>query len=253
MDMSSFSLENKLAVVTGGRRGLGQGIAVALAKAGADIISIQTKADCSETRELVEQFGRKCYSYQCDLGKLDNAEPLAAELERIYGPVDILVNNAGIQRRHFCEEFPIEDWDLVLQVHLRATFLLCQAFGKRMINRGEGKIINMASLLSFSGGYTVPAYAAAKGAIAQLTKALANEWASKNINVNAVAPGYMVTDLNTALINDELRNRQILERIPAQRYGNPGEIGGAVVFLASEAASYVHGSILVVDGGWMAR
>lgn len=253
MDLSNFSLAGKLAVVTGGRRGLGQGIAVALARAGADVVSIQTKPECDETKRRIEAYGQKCYPYQLDLATIDTAEPIAADIEEKYGPVDILVNNAGIQRRHPSTEFPIEDWDVMLQVHLRATFLLCQAFGKRMIARGGGKIINTSSLLAYSGGYTVPAYAAAKGGISQLTKALANEWASKNVNVNAIAPGYFDTDMNTALVNDPVRNGQILDRIPAKRYGRPDEIGGMVVFLASDAASYVHGSVMLVDGGWMAR
>jgi len=250
MDLSNFSLEGKLALVTGGSRGLGQAMAVALARAGADIISIQRKNECAETKRRVEAWGRKCYPYGLDLATLNSAEELAETLENTYGPVDILVNNAGIQRRHPCTEFPIEDWDLMLQVHLRATFLMCQAFGKRMI---AGKIINVASLLAFSGGYTIPAYAAAKGGIAQLTKALANEWAEKNVNVNAIAPGYFDTDMNTALQQNPVRNSQILDRIPAKRYGDPDEIGGMTVFLASPAASYVHGSVMIVDGGWMAR
>lgn len=253
MDLSNFSLEGKLALVTGGSRGLGQAMAVALARAGADIISIQRKNECAETKRRVEAWGRKCYPYGLDLATLNSVEELAETLENTYGPVDILVNNAGIQRRHPCTEFPIEDWDLMLQVHLRATFLMCQAFGKRMIARGGGKIINVASLLAFSGGYTIPAYAAAKGGIAQLTKALANEWAEKNVNVNAIAPGYFDTDMNTALQQNPVRNSQILDRIPAKRYGDPDEIGGMTVFLASPAASYVHGSVMIVDGGWMAR
>ena len=253
MDLSNFSLEGKLALVTGGSRGLGQAMAVALARAGADIISIPRKNECAETKRRVEAWGRKCYPYGLDLATLNSAEELAETLENTYGPVDILVNNAGIQRRHPCTEFPIEDWDLMLQVHLRATFLMCQAFGKRMIARGGGKIINVASLLAFSGGYTIPAYAAAKGGIAQLTKALANEWAEKNVNVNAIAPGYFDTDMNTALQQNPVRNSQILDRIPAKRYGDPDEIGGMTVFLASPAASYVHGSVMIVDGGWMAR
>ena len=253
MDLSNFSLAGKLTLVTGGSRGLGQAMAVALARAGADIISIQRKNECAETKRRVEAWGRKCYPYGLDLATLNSAEELAETLENTYGPVDILVNNAGIQRRHPCTEFPIEDWDLMLQVHLRATFLMCQAFGKRMIARGGGKIINVACLLAFSGGYTIPAYAAAKGGIAQLTKALANEWAEKNVNVNAIAPGYFDTDMNTALQQNPVRNSQILDRIPAKRYGDPDEIGGMTVFLASPAASYVHGSVMIVDGGWMAR
>lgn len=250
---SSFSLEGKLAVITGARRGVGQGIAVAFAKAGADVVSIHQAGECDETARLVGQYDRKCYGISCDLSTLNDAEPLAAEIESKYGPVGILVNNAGIQRRHPAAEFPVSDWDLVVQVHLRATFLLCQAFGRRMLTRGSGKIINMASLISFSGGVFIPAYAASKGGIAQLTKAFANEWASRGINVNAIATGYIDTEMNTALINDPVRNPQIMARIPAGRWGQSEDIGGPAVFLASSAADYVHGHILLVDGGWMSR
>lgn len=252
MTSSDFSLEGKLAVVTGGNRGLGQGMAIALAKAGADIVSIQRK-DASETAAKVEVFGRKCHAIACDLAELQSGEPIAAEIEETFGPVDILINNAGIQRRYPADQFPIGEWDLVMQVQLRSVFMLCQAFGSRMLERGSGKIINIASLLSFSGGFTVPAYAAAKGGIAQLTKALANEWASRGVNVNALAPGYMATEMNTALMNDSVRSAQIMDRIPAKRWGSPEDMGGTAVFLASEASRYIHGQIICVDGGWMAR
>lgn len=248
-----FDLSGKVAVVTGGNRGLGQGIATALARAGADIVSIQTGEDAPVTRKTVTSFGRCFSGYACDLSRLENAKPLVEQIENECGPVDILVNNAGVQRRHKAEEFPLSDWDFVLQVQLRSVFLTCQAFGERMLMHGHGKIINLASLLSFSGGITVPAYAAAKGGVAQLTKALANEWASRGINVNAIAPGYMDTDMNTALIADPIRNEQIMARIPAHRWGKPEDIGGPAVFLASSASDYVHGQILCVDGGWMAR
>lgn len=253
MNCNAFDLSGKLAVVTGGNRGVGQGIAEALARAGADIVSIQTKPECPETAKKIQALGRVCYPVQLDLLKLTDAEPIAREIESEYGPVHILINNAGIQRRHPAEQFPLCDWDDVLQVQLRSVFLLCQAFGRRMLERGQGKIINLASLLSFSGGLTVPAYAAAKGGVAQLTKALANEWASKGINVNAIAPGYIDTDMNTALKNDPVRYPQITTRIPAGRWGTPEDLGGPAVFLASSAADYVHGQILCVDGGWMAR
>jgi 2-dehydro-3-deoxy-D-gluconate 5-dehydrogenase len=253
MNLDSFSLEGKLAVITGARRGVGQGIAAALAKAGADIISIHKGSECTETTKIVEQFNKKCYGISCDLATLDDANPLVTEIENKYGPVSILINNAGIQRRHPAAEFPVSDWDLVLQIHLRATFLLCQAFGRRMLERGTGKIINIASLISFSGGMYIPAYAAAKGGIAQLTKGLANEWASRGVNVNAIAPGYIDTEMNTALINDPVRNPQILCRIPAGRWGKPEDLGGPAVFLASQASDYMHGHIMIVDGGWMAR
>ncbi|QWU13302.1 2-deoxy-D-gluconate 3-dehydrogenase [Paenibacillus sophorae] len=253
MDLSDFSLEGKLAVVTGGNRGLGQGMAIALAKAGADIVSVQRSGESPETLALVEALGRRCYAVACDLAELQTGEDLAANIEDQFGPVDILVNNAGIQRRHPAEQFPLEEWDLVMQVQLRSVFMLCQAFGKRMLERGSGKIINIASLLSFSGGLTVPAYAAAKGGVAQLTKALANEWSSRGVNVNAIAPGYMATEMNTALIGDSVRSGQIMDRIPAKRWGSPEDMGGTAVFLASEAARYIHGQIICVDGGWMAR
>ncbi|MBP2658967.1 MAG: 3-ketoacyl-ACP reductase [Firmicutes bacterium] len=253
MNMTEFSLKGKLAVVTGGNRGLGQGMAVMLAKAGADIVSLQRGDTCQETASQVEALGQKCYAISCDLSKLQSAESLAAEIEEKFGSVHILVNNAGIQRRYPAEKFPIEEWDAVMQIQLRSVFMMCQAFGQRMLERGTGKIINIASLLSFSGGLTVPAYAAAKGGIAQLTKALANEWAARGVNVNAIAPGYMATEMNTALINDPKRNAQIMDRIPAKRWGKPEDMGGAVVFLASQASDFVHGQIICIDGGWMAR
>lgn len=248
-----FSLSGKLAVVTGGNRGLGRGIALALANAGADIVSIQTGEDAPVTRAEVTALGRRFFSYACDLSTLQDATPLAERIESECGPVDILVNNAGVQRRHKAEDFPLSDWDFVQQVQLRSVFLTCQAFGRCMLERGHGKIINLASLLSFSGGITVPAYAAAKGGVAQLSKALANEWAARGINVNAIAPGYMATDMNTALIADPVRNQAIMARIPAGRWGKPEDVGGPAVFLASAASDYVHGQILCVDGGWMAR
>lgn len=253
MDLSKFSLNGRTALVTGASRGLGQGIAVALAEAGANIVSIHIEPNCDETMQRVEAKGQKCFGITLDLSKLEEAESLAKQVEDNFGKVDILVNNAGIQRRHPAAEFPLGDWDLVMQIHLRAAFLLCQAFGRRMLERGNGKIINLASMNSFSGGLYIPAYAAAKGGIAQLTKCLANEWASKGINVNAIAPGYMATEMNTALINDPARNPQIMARIPAGRWGNPEDLGGAAVFLASKASDYLHGHILCVDGGWMAR
>lgn len=253
MNLDEFSLEGKLAVITGARRGVGQGIAAALAKAGADIVSIHQQAECVETMEIVHQLNKKCYGISCDLSKLEDANPLVEEIESKFGPVSILVNNAGIQKRHPAAEFPLSDWDLVLQIHLRATFLLCQAFGRKMLERGNGKIINIASLISFSGGMYIPAYAAAKGGVAQLTKGLANEWASRGVNVNAIAPGYIDTEMNTALINDSVRNPQIMARIPAGRWGKPADLGGPAVFLASQASDYMHGHIMVVDGGWMAR
>jgi 2-deoxy-D-gluconate 3-dehydrogenase len=248
-----FRLDGQRAVVTGASRGIGSAIAVALARAGAEIIAVQRAGECPRTQAAVEAWGRRCFPVGYDLEEVGGIPDLVERIEREYGPVDILVNAAGITRRHLPEDFPTEDWDAVLNVNLKATWLLCQGFGKRMLERGGGKIINIASLLSFQGGITVPAYAASKGAVGQLTKALANDWAKRNINVNAIAPGYVATDMNAALIANETRNRQILERIPTGRWGAAEDIAGAAVFLASPAAAYVNGHLLIVDGGWMGR
>lgn len=253
MGLEMFSLAGGIALVTGVSRGLGKGIALALAGAGADIAGVYHESDYRQVEAEVTALGRAFYPVKCDLAGLHDAEPLATGVEENFGPVHILVNNAGIQRRHPAADFPVEDWDLVMQVHLRASFLLCQSFGKRMIARGEGKIINISSVNAFMGGLYIPAYAAAKGGISQMTKTLANEWAAKGVNVNAIAPGYMGTEMNTALMNDPTRAPQILERIPANRWGTPEDLGGAAIFLASKASDYMHGSVLCVDGGWLAR
>ena len=248
-----FRLDGQRAVVTGASRGIGAAIAAALARVGADIVAVQRADRCAETQAAVAAWGRRCDPVGYDLAQTGGIPDLVARIEREYGPVGILVNAAGMTHRHPPEDFPEADWDAVLDVNLKATWLLCQGFGRRMLERGGGKIVNLASLLSFQGGITVPAYAASKGAVAQLTKALANDWARRNVNVNAIAPGYIATDMNAALIANETRNRQILERIPAGRWGDAADIAGAAVFLASPAAAYVHGHILVVDGGWMGR
>jgi 2-deoxy-D-gluconate 3-dehydrogenase len=247
-----FDLTGMRALVTGGNRGLGAGIAAGLAAAGADIVSIHRSEQEPLITGVVKGLGHQFVSVRSDLSELEQI-PRVIETVLDMGQVDILVNNAGVQRRHPATDFPAEDWDLVLRVNLTAVFLLCQGFAGPMLQRGQGKIINMASLLSFQGGVTVPAYAASKGGVAQLTKALSNEWAAAGVNVNAVAPGYMETDMNRALIEDPVRSRQIRERIPAGRWGKPEDVAGAVVFLASRAADYVHGHLLPVDGGWLAR
>jgi 2-dehydro-3-deoxy-D-gluconate 5-dehydrogenase len=248
-----FRLDGQRAVVTGASRGIGAAIAVALARAGAEIIAVQRAGECPRTQAAVEAWGQRCFPVGYDLSQVAGIPELVARVERDYGPVGILVNAAGMTHRHLAEDFPVEHWDEVIDVNLKATWLLCQGFGTRMLERGGGKIVNIASLLSFQGGVTVPAYAASKGAVGQLTKALANDWAKCNINVNAIAPGYIATDMNAALIANETRNRQILERIPAGRWGDAEDIAGAAVFLASPAAAYVNGHLLVVDGGWMGR
>jgi 2-deoxy-D-gluconate 3-dehydrogenase len=254
MILESFRLNGANALVTGSHRGLGAGIAVALAQAGANVACHGRTADGSEITEKVRRTGQKSFYMQADLADRKVCTELVERTAREFGSLDILVNNAGTIRRAPAAEFPLEDWDEVIAVNLTAVFRLSQLAGQQMLSRGaKGKIVNIASLLSFQGGILVPAYAAAKGGVAQLTKALANEWAPKGINVNAIAPGYMATDNTTALRNDANRTRQILERIPAARWGEASDVAGAAVFLCSSASDYIHGHVLAVDGGWLAR
>jgi 2-dehydro-3-deoxy-D-gluconate 5-dehydrogenase len=248
-----FDLSGKKALVTGGGYGLGQAMARALSEAGAEVGIVDISKELNAMVKNLSNQGNKVIGIKADLSKRQDRKRAFDKFIKTFGTIDILVNNAGITRRHPSEEFPIEDWDRVLEINLTAVFDLCQRAGHVMIKNGSGKIINIASLLSFMGGLTVPAYAASKGGVAQLTKALANEWAAKGVNVNAIAPGYMDTPLNTALKKNAVRSRQILERIPAGRWGQPKDLMGAVVFLASQASDYMHGSILVVDGGFLGR
>jgi 2-deoxy-D-gluconate 3-dehydrogenase len=253
MVIDLFDLSGKVALVTGTSRGLGAGMARALAAAGADVAVHDREQPCA-TEECLRATGVRTACLAGDLSDRAAADRLVAETLDTMGRLDILVNNAGIIRRQPAAEHSDEYWDDVLEVNLTAVFRLCRAAGRHMLERGEGgKIVNIASLLAFQGGVTVPGYAAAKGGVAQLTKALANEWAPRGINVNAIAPGYMATDNTKALREDPVRTRQILERIPAGRWGTPEDLGGAVVFLASRASDYVNGHVLVVDGGWMGR
>jgi 2-deoxy-D-gluconate 3-dehydrogenase len=247
-----FDLHGKTAAVTGGGRGLGLGISHALLEAGADLIIFGRTPVPAELTARAEALGRQVHFVALDLA---NSDAIAVGARRVLSThrVDILVNNAGTQERYPALDFPMQAWDHVLDINLRAVFQLCQLFGRPMLARGEGKVVNLASVLSFQGGMTVSAYAASKGAVAQLTKALCNEWSSRGVNVNAVAPGYMVTDMNAALLADPVRMEQLCMRIPAGRWGQPQDIGNVVVFLASPAAEYVHGQVLAVDGGWMAR
>ena len=247
-----FDLTGKTAVVTGGGRGLGLGISRALLAAGADVIVLARTAVPADLTAHAASLGRQVHFVALDLA---DSAAIAAAAQQVLAAhqVDILVNNAGTQDRHPAVDFPLEAWDQVLDINLRAVFQLCQLFGRPMLERGAGKIVNMASLLTFQGGLTVPAYAASKGAVGQLTKALCNEWSSQGVNVNAVAPGYMATDMNSALLADPVRLAQLSVRIPAGRWGQPDDVGNVVVFLASQAAAYVHGQVLAVDGGWMAR
>jgi len=250
----TFSLEGRRALVTGASRGLGQAIALAFADAGADVVCAGTTADgCADAARQVRERGRTAWTVGADLADRAALRRLLDRVDNEAGRIDILVNNAGTIRRHPAASFPDDDWDTVLDTNLDAVFLLCRHFGSAMIERGRGKIINIASLLSFSGGVTVPAYTASKHAVAGLTKALANEWAGRNVQVNAIAPGYFRTDNTQALQDDPGRATAISDRIPAGRWGEPADLGGAAVFLASAASDYVNGHVLVVDGGWMAR
>ncbi|MBU9711635.1 2-dehydro-3-deoxy-D-gluconate 5-dehydrogenase KduD [Evansella tamaricis] len=250
--MKLFDLSGKVAVVTGGTRGLGKDMAVGLASAGADVVIIGRSVS-DEVVEEIRQEGGKAIGISFDLQNFDKYDDLIAKITSEMGHIDILVNNAGVQKRHPSVEFPKEDWDFVMDVNANAVFFMCQKIGKLMLQQGHGKIINIASLLSFQGGMTVPAYAASKGAVMQFSKSLSNEWAKHGININCIAPGYMATEMNTALLEDEVRNRQILERIPASRWGSPEDMKGAVIFLASAASDYVNGFTIAVDGGWLGR
>lgn len=255
MVMESFQLNGTNALVTGSRRGLGAEIALALAQAGANV-ACHGKSESEEdaTCRKILSLGRKSFYLAGDISNPEICSALVQKTTEGFGSIDILVNNAGTIRRAPALDFAQNDWDTLIAVNLSAVFRLSQLAGRAMLKQGGGgKILNIASILSFQGGILVPAYAAAKGGVAQLTKALANEWAGKGINVNAIAPGYMATDNTAALRNDSERNRQILERIPAGRWGEARDLAGAAVFLCSPASDYVHGHVLVVDGGWMAR
>ena len=249
-----FSLEGKCALVTGASRGLGRAIAEALAGAGADVVCASSKPNGAlETAEAIRALGKEAWVLNADLADRDELERMADSAEREAGTIDILVNNGGSIARHPAAEFPASEWDRVLRTNLDAVWLLSQRFGRAMIERRSGKIINVASLLSLSGGITVPAYTASKHAVAGLTKALANEWAQFDVQVNAIAPGYFATDNTQRLRDDAKRFAEISARIPAGRWGARSDLVGAAVFLASRASDYVNGHILVVDGGWMAR
>jgi 2-dehydro-3-deoxy-D-gluconate 5-dehydrogenase len=248
-----FSLDGKTALVTGANTGIGQGMAVALALAGADIVAVG-RSSPQDTAAAVRAAGRRFHAIEADLSSATHSTEIVQQAVEHFGAVDILVNNAGIIRRHDALEFTEADWDAVMNVNLKTAFFLSQAAARQMLKLGHGgKIINIASMLSFQGGVRVVSYTASKSGLAGVTRILANEWASKGINVNAIAPGYIVTNNTTALRNDESRNREILNRIPAGRWGKPADLGGATVFLASSASDYVHGTILPVDGGWLAR
>lgn len=254
MILDSFSLQGKNALVTGSRRGLGAAMAVALAEAGANVMIHGSHAGgLDAVCEQVRANHRKSAACACDLSQPESAAVLVQATLKAFGSIDILINNAGTIRRAAAEDFSTEDWSQVIDTNLNAVFRLCQLAGREMLARGSGKIVNVASLLSFQGGLRVASYSAAKGAVAQLTKALANEWASRGVSVNALAPGYMATDITETLRTDPVRASQILARIPAGRWGTPADLAGAAVFLSSRASDYLHGHVLVVDGGWLSR
>ena len=253
MALDWFNLDGKVALVTGSSKGIGAAIALGLARAGADVICHGRGDEAQETSDAVRKVGRRSAVVQADLSDRSAQDAFVTSAVAAFGKIDVLVNNAGSIRRAPAVDYTDADWDFLLEVNLSAPFRLSRQIGKLMIEQGGGRIINVASLLSFQGGILVPGYAASKGGVAQLTKALANEWASKNVTVNAIAPGYIATDNTQALRADPNRSRQILERIPAGRWGEPDDIAGAAVFLCSDAARYVTGHVLAVDGGWLGR
>lgn len=250
--MDLFDLTGKKAIVTGAAQGLAHGVAEGLMEAGAEVVIIDISDHTEQTAKEFCDRGFKAHAVRANLGdraQLEDAFKKALDL--LGGRLDILVPAAGVQRRHKSEEFPMSDWDFVINVNLTAVFQLCQLAGQVMLKQGSGKIINFASMLAFFGGYTVPAYAASKGGIAQITKAFSNEWASRGVNVNAIAPGYMATSMNTGILQDEKRNASITARIPAGRWGTPDDLKGVVIFLASHASDYLNGAVIPVDGGYL--
>ncbi|MHC4252971.1 MAG: SDR family NAD(P)-dependent oxidoreductase [Planctomycetota bacterium] len=253
--LEKFKLDGKTALVTGCRRGIGRAMAAALAEAGADVIGVSATLEPSgsDVEKDVTAAGRKFTAFACDFAHRKALHEFMAKVKADCAPVDILVNNAGTIERAPAAEHTDEQWDRVVEVNLNAQFVLAREFGKDMVARGEGKIIFTASLLTFQGGLGVPSYAAAKGGVGQLAMALSNEWAGKGVNVNAITPGYIATDLTAALKDDPARSKAILDRIPAGRWGRPDDLAGAVVFLASAASDYVNGTIVTIDGGWMGR
>ncbi len=252
--LDQFTLQGKRALVTGSSRGLGKAMAIAFAEAGADVVCASSKASgADETVKGIASLGRRAWKVSADLADRKAVLRMAEEAQRQAGAIDILVNNGGTIARQPAVEYAEAEWDRILETNLDSVWLLSQFFGRGMVERRSGKIINIASVLSFSGGITVPAYTASKHAVAGLTKALANEWARHNVQVNAIAPGYFSTDNTQRLRDDANRFAEITSRIPAARWGTPNELAGAAVFLASEASNYVNGHILLVDGGWMAR
>ncbi len=253
MILDKFKLDGKIAIVTGSNQGIGQAYAKALAEAGADIISVSYQDDFEETKELIEKTGRKFYSYVSDFSDRESLYKFITAVKNDFPVIDILVNNAGTILRKPISEHPDEYWDKVIEVNLTAQFILTREIGKRMAERGKGKVVFIASLLSFQGGIWVPGYAASKGGVKQLAMSFANEWAGKGVTINAIAPGYIATANTKPLMEDAIRNKAILDRIPAGRWGIPEDLAGTIVYLCSEASDYLNGTVVTVDGGWMGR
>lgn len=253
MILDQFNLQGRIAIVTGASRGLGQAMAIGLAEAGADIACVSKGGNDQKTRERVEALGRRFFSLQANLSEPAQRVGLVEKVVAHFGKIDILVNNAGSGTRHPPEEYPMNEWRDLIEVHLNAAFDLSQQAAKYMIPQGKGKIINIGSVMCYEAGLNIPAYAAAKHGIAGLTKSLAVGWSSKGINVNCIAPGYFETDMAGTLKNHPVRGPQIMDRIPIGRWGQPHELAGVCVFLASDACHYMHGSVVVIDGGWLAR
>ena len=252
--MNLFNIKGRKAIVTGGSRGLGYGMAEGLLEAGCEVAIIGSSDKIFEATAAFVEKGYKCYGIKADLrDRQENHRAFAESLAALGGDLDILVTAAGIQRRHSAEDFPIEEWDEVMSINLHSVFIMCQLAGRIMLKKGYGKIINVASMASFFGGQTIPAYAAAKGGVAQLTKEMSNDWVGRGVNVNAIAPGYMATDMNEAIIKNGIRQQQITDRIPANRWGTGEDMKGATIFLASPASDYVSGTIIPVDGGYLVK
>ncbi len=252
--MKYFDFTGMKAIVTGGNRGLGRGVVDAYLDAGIEVVIMARNPSIIDLAADFTKQGYACHAVTVDLAKSeDRQQAFKKAMDLLGGELDVLVNAAGVQIRHPSEEFPLDDWNYVLEVNLTASFELCQLAAKHMIPKGKGKIINFASMLSFFGGFTVPAYAASKGGISQMTKTFSNEWACKGLNVNAIAPGFMATDMNTALLANEVRNTEITSRIPAKRWGTPEDVAGLALYLASNGAEYMNGAIIPVDGGYLSR
>ena len=250
----TFDFSGKVAVITGGSSGIFQGIANGYGEAGAKVALIDINvAGAEETKRAIEDNGGSAKVYKCDVSKVPAIVDTVERILNDFGKIDVLINGAGVLYREKCEDYPEDKWDLVVDVHAKGTFFMCREVGRHMLERGEGKIINTSSMIAWSGGMYVPSYAAGKAAITQFTKSLCNEWASRGVNVNAVAPGYILTDITRPMHDDPVRNKTVLDRLPVGRWGNPEDLVGAFLFLGSEAADYLHGTILPVDGGWLAR